>query len=46
MPALLPAVLTIIVYKLIASKKMTVIQIIFSVIIFALILSFFGILKV
>ncbi|MGM0213569.1 PTS system mannose/fructose/sorbose family transporter subunit IID [Enterococcus sp. AZ109] len=46
MPALLPALLTIAVYKLIASKKMTVIQIIFAVIILALVLSFFGVLSV
>ncbi|MBN7273797.1 PTS fructose transporter subunit IID [Ligilactobacillus pobuzihii] len=45
MPALLPVALTFIVYKLIASKKMTVIQIIFALIILSLVLSFFGILK-
>lgn len=46
MPALLPALLTFTVYKLITSKKMSVIQIIFSIIILALILSFFGVLTV
>lgn len=45
MPALLPVALTYIVYKLIASKKMTVIQIIFALIILSLVLAFFGILK-
>ncbi|MDO4670422.1 MAG: PTS system mannose/fructose/sorbose family transporter subunit IID [Aerococcus sp.] len=46
MPALLPAILTFVVYKLIASKKMTVIQIIFAIILLALILSYFGVLSV
>lgn len=46
MPALLPALLTFFVYKLIAGKKVSVTKIIFAVIIFALICSFFGILTV
>ena len=46
MPALLPAILTYFVYKALMSKKVTVIQIIFLVIIFSLAMSFFGILKV
>ncbi|MDO4680235.1 MAG: PTS system mannose/fructose/sorbose family transporter subunit IID [Aerococcus sp.] len=46
MPALLPAILTFVVYKLIASKKLTVIQIIFLIILLALVLSYFGILTV
>ena len=46
MPALLPALLTLAVYKLIAAKKMSVIQIIFGVILLALVLSFFGVLTV
>ncbi|MBM7708435.1 PTS system mannose/fructose/sorbose family transporter subunit IID [Enterococcus lemanii] len=46
MPALLPVILTFIIYKLIANKKMKVTTIIFSVIGLALILSFFGILTV
>ncbi|MDF7681993.1 PTS system mannose/fructose/sorbose family transporter subunit IID [Lactobacillus sp. ESL0679] len=45
MPALLPVGLTYAVYKIISSKKMTVIQIIFVLIILSLVLSFFGILK-
>ena len=44
MPALLPVVLTFVVYKLLASKKLTVIQVIFLIIILALVCSFFGIL--
>lgn len=44
MPALLPVALTFIVYKLLASKKLTVIQVIFLIIILALVCSFFGIL--
>lgn len=46
MPALLPAILTFAVYKLITLKKLSVIQVIFSVIILSLLLSFFGILTV
>lgn len=46
MPALLPAVLTYAVYTLLSKKKMTVIQIIFTVIALALVLSYFGILTV
>jgi PTS system mannose-specific IID component len=46
MPALLPAVLTYVVYKLIASKKLSITQIIFLVIGLALVCSFFGILGV
>lgn len=46
MPALLPAVLTFVVYKLIASKKFSVTKVIFMVIGLALICSFFGILGV
>lgn len=46
MPALIPAILTFVIYKLIASKKFSTTQIIFMVIIFALICSFFGILGV
>ncbi|MDU6444165.1 MAG: PTS system mannose/fructose/sorbose family transporter subunit IID, partial [Streptococcus sp.] len=45
MPSLLPALLTLVVYKLIASKKMSVIQIIFGIIVLSIILSYFGILK-
>ena len=44
MPALLPVALTFIVYKLLASKKLTVIQVIFLIIVLALVCSFFGIL--
>lgn len=44
MPALLPVVLTFVVYKLLASKILTVIQVIFLIIILALVCSFFGIL--
>ncbi|NVY96005.1 PTS system mannose/fructose/sorbose family transporter subunit IID [Lactobacillus sp. DCY120] len=44
-PALLPVTLTFIVYKLLASKKMTVIQVIMAIIVVALICAFFGILK-
>ena len=46
MPALLPAVMTYFVYKLLANKKLSVIQIIFGIIILSLILSYFGILSV
>ena len=46
MPALLPVLLTFGIYKLISSKKLTVIQIIFGLIIVSLICSYFGILKV
>lgn len=46
MPALLPVGLTFVVYKLIASKKMSVTHIIFAIIGLALVLSYFGILKV
>ena len=46
MPALLPVGLTFLVYKLLASKKLSVIQVIFLIIIIALICSFFGILSV
>ncbi|WP_206612212.1 PTS system mannose/fructose/sorbose family transporter subunit IID [Sporolactobacillus terrae] len=46
MPALLLAVLTYVVYKLIASKKLSITQIIFLVIGLALVCSFFGILGV
>lgn len=46
MPALIPAMLTFIIYKLIASKKVTITQIIFIIIGFALLCSFFGILGV
>lgn len=46
MPGLLPALLTFAVYKLIASKKLTVIQIIFLIIAISLVMSYFGILKV
>lgn len=46
MPALLPALLTFAVHKLINSKKMSVIQIIFAVIALSLVLSFFGVLTV
>ncbi len=46
MPALLPAVMTYLVYKLLANKKLSVIQIIFGIIILSLILSYFGILSV
>ena len=45
MTSLLPALLTLVVYKLIASKKMSVIQIIFGIIVLSIILSYFGILK-
>lgn len=46
MPALLPAFLTYIIYKIISEKKLSVIKIIFAVIIFSLVLSYFGILTV
>lgn len=46
MPALLPVLLTFAVYKLLASRKMSVIQIIFLIIAIALVCSFFGILTV
>ncbi len=46
MPALLPALLTFAVYKVLASRKMSVIQVIFAIIILALVCSFFGILVV
>ncbi|MDT3428254.1 PTS system mannose-specific IID component [Paenibacillus forsythiae] len=46
MPALLPAALTIVVYKLIASKKFSITHIIFMVIALALICSYLGILGV
>ena len=46
MPALLPVLLTYVVYKLLVSKKMTVIQVIFAIIALALVCSFFGILVV
>ncbi|EKW99493.1 PTS system mannose/fructose/sorbose family transporter subunit IID [Ligilactobacillus saerimneri] len=46
MPALLPVALTFVVYKLLVSKKMTVIQMIFAIIALALVCSFFGILTV
>ena len=46
MPALLPAAITYLVYKLLASKKLSVIQIIFGIIILSLVLSYFGILSV
>lgn len=46
MPALLPVALTFLVYKLLASKKLSVIQVIFLIIVVALICSFFGILSV
>ena len=46
MPALLPVGLTFLVYKLLASKKLSVIQVIFLIIVVALICSFFGILSV
>lgn len=46
MPALIPAVLTFVIYKLIASKKFSTTQIIFIIIAFALVCSFFGILGV
>ncbi|WP_288339639.1 PTS system mannose/fructose/sorbose family transporter subunit IID [uncultured Allobaculum sp.] len=46
MPALLPALLTFTVYKLLSSRKMSVIQIIFAIIALALVCSFFGILTV
>ena len=41
MPSLLPALLTLVVYKLIASKKMSVIQIIFGIIVLSIILFLF-----
>lgn len=46
MPALLPVALTILIYKIIANKKMSVTSIIFLVIGISLVLSFFGILTV
>ncbi len=46
MPALLPALLTFGVYKLLASRKVTVIQVILLLIVLALVCSFFGILTV
>lgn len=46
MPALLPVLLTFAVYKLLASRKMSVIQVIFLIIAIALVCSFFGILTV
>ncbi|WP_223881527.1 PTS system mannose/fructose/sorbose family transporter subunit IID [Affinibrenneria salicis] len=46
MPSLIPAALTIVLYKMISSKKISIISIIFLVIAFSLVLSFFGILKV
>ncbi|UUV98918.1 PTS system mannose/fructose/sorbose family transporter subunit IID [Vagococcus luciliae] len=46
MPALLPVALTILIYKIIANKKMSVTSIIFLVIGISLVLSFFGVLTV
>lgn len=46
MPALLPVGLTFLVYRLLASRKMSVIQVIFLIIAIALVCSFFGILTV
>lgn len=46
MPALLPLLLTFAVYKLLANRKMSVIQVIFLIIAIALVCSFFGILTV
>lgn len=46
MPALLPVLLTFGVYRLLASRKMSVIQVIFLIIAIALVCSFFGILTV
>ena len=46
MPALLPVLLTFAVYKLLASRKMSVIQVIFLIIAIAFVCSFFGILTV
>lgn len=46
MPALLPALLAFAVYKLIAGKKLSVIQIIFALIALSILLSFCGILTV
>lgn len=46
MPALLPVILTVIVYKLLASRKVSVIKMILLIIVFALVCSFFGILTV
>lgn len=46
MPALLPAVLTIVVYKLIGSKKISITNIIFLIIALGLVLSYLGILGV
>ena len=46
MPALLPAAIAFVIYKLIANKKMSVTKIIFAVIGISLVLSFFGILSV
>lgn len=46
MPALLPALLTFGVYKILASRKMSVIQVIFLIIAIALVGSFFGILTI
>src|SRR5699024_10814271 len=45
MPSLLPGCFILAVYKLIASKQVSVIQIIFVIIILSIILSYFGILK-
>ncbi len=46
MPSLIPAALTLVVFKLISSKKISIMNIIFLVIGVALLLSYFGILKV
>lgn len=46
MPSLMPVALTILVYQLLARKKASVIQIIFLIIILALVCSFLGILTV
>lgn len=46
MPALLPVALTLLIYKIIANKKMSVTSIIFLVIGVSLLLSFFGVLTV
>lgn len=46
MPSLLPAGLTLIIYKMISSKKISIINIIFLVIGVSLILSYFGVLKI
>lgn len=45
MPALLPAVLAYVVYRVLAKKRLSVISLIFLIIIFALVMSFLGILK-